>query len=316
MKLNKKILVTGGSGYKGNKLIKELLKKNYSIINVDKNLFGNYFIKHPKIKNYKIDLIDIDKINLKNVYACIHLASIANDPMTEINPSLSWETSALSTKILLDKLIKNKVKKIIYASSSSVYGIKKELNVKENLFLKPISLYNKAKMITERVVRSFEKDIDYVIIRPATVCGFSPRMRYDVTVNALTLSALLNNKIVVNGGRQIRPNIHIDDMVDLYLFLINKKNIKNKTFNAGFENLSIKNIAKIVSKKVNAKIEINKNFDPRSYRVDSSKLIKTGFRPKKNISFAIDELIQKFNANKLKVKPNFFSVKWLKKVIQ
>lgn len=311
-----KILVTGGCGYVGTVLIKKLLKNNFKVKSVDTKWFGDYLPKHKNLKNLKKDILDLNEKDLKGIDIIIHLASIANDPMSLLDKNLSWEVSCLGTFNLLRHAVKNKVKKIIYASSSSVYGIKKELNVKENLFLKPISLYNKAKMITERVVRSFEKDIDYVIIRPATVCGFSPRMRYDVTVNALTLSALLNNKIIVNGGRQIRPNIHIDDMVDLYLFLINKKNIKNKTFNAGFENLSIKNIAKIVSKKVNAKIEINKNFDLRSYRVDSSKLIKTGFRPKKNISFAIDELIQKFNANKLKVKPNFFSVKWLKKVIQ
>ena len=170
-------------------------------------------------------------------------------------------------------------------------------------------------MITEKVVESFKDNIDYVIIRPATVCGFSPRMRYDVTVNALTLSALLNKKILVNGGSQIRPNIHIDDMVDLYLFLIENKGIKNETFNAGFENLSINKIAKLVAKKTKAKIFKNKNFDPRSYRVDSNKLLNTGFFPKKNISNAIDELIFKFNENNLKVEPNFFSVKWLKKII-
>ena len=211
--------------------------------------------------------------------------------------------------------VKNKVKKIIYASSSSVYGIKKERKVSENLLLKPISLYNKAKMITERVVKSFKDKIDYVIIRPATVCGFSPRMRYDVTVNALTLSALKHKKIIVNGGSQIRPNIHINDMVNLYLFLIENKKIKNETFNAGFENLSINKIAKIVAKKTKAKIYKNKNFDPRSYRVDSTKLLKTGFKPEKNITFAINELISKFNENNLKVEPNFFSVKWLKKII-
>ena len=235
--------------------------------------------------------------------------------MSLLDKNLSWEVSCLGTYNLMRHAVKNKVKKIIYASSSSVYGIKKERKVSENLLLKPISLYNKAKMITERVVKSFKDKIDYVIIRPATVCGFSPRMRYDVTVNALTLSALKHKKIIVNGGSQIRPNIHINDMVNLYLFLIENKKIKNETFNAGFENLSINKIAKIVAKKTKAKIYKNKNFDPRSYRVDSTKLLKTGFKPEKNITFAINELISKFNENNLKVEPNFFSVKWLKKII-
>ena len=312
MKLNKKILVTGGSGYKGNKLIKELLKKNYSIINVDKNLFGNYFIKHPKIKNYKIDLIDIDKINLKNVYACIHLASIANDPMTEINPSLSWETSALSTKILLDKLIKNKVKKIIYASSGSVYGIKKEKKVTEDLKLEPISTYNKVKMVTERVLISYKDKIDTIILRPATVCGMSERMRLDLSVNLLTYQALKYNKITVFGGKQKRPNVHIDDIIDCYIFFL-KKNIKFGVYNIGFENLSIFNIAKIISKEIGAQIKLKKDYsDPRSYNLDSSKLLKIGFKPKKRIIDAIKEFKFAFKSGEFKDKPNFHSIKWLK----
>lgn len=310
-----KILVTGGCGYVGTVLIKKLLNKNFKVISIDTKWFGDYLPNHKNLRNIKKNIIDIEEKDLKNVDVIIHLASIANDPMSLLDKNLSWEVSCLGTYNLMRQAVKNKVKKIIYASSSSVYGIKKERKVTENLLLKPISLYNKAKMITERVVESFKDHIDYVIIRPATVCGFSPRMRYDVTVNALTLSALKQKKIFVNGGSQIRPNIHIDDMVNLYLFLIENKKIKNETFNAGFENLSINKIAKIVSKKTNAKIYKNKNFDPRSYRVDSTKLLKTGFKPEKNIAFAIDELISKFNENNLRVEPNFFSVKWLKKMI-
>lgn len=311
-----RILVTGGCGYVGTVLIKKLLKKNYKVISVDTKWFGDYLPKHKNLKNMKKNILDINEKDLKNVDIIIHLASIANDPMSLLDKNLSWEVSCLGTYNLMRYAKKNNVKKVIYASSSSVYGIKKEKKVSESLLLRPISLYNKAKMITEKVVESFKDNIDYVIIRPATVCGFSPRMRYDVTVNALTLSALINKKIVVNGGSQIRPNIHIDDMVDLYLFLIENKKIKNETFNAGFENLSINKIAKLVAKKTKTKIFKNKNFDPRSYRVDSNKLLKTGFSPKKNISNAIDELIFKFNENNLKIEPNFFSVKWLKKIIQ
>ena len=216
--IKKKILVTGGSGYKGTKLIKKLLECNYKVINIDKNLFGNYFINHPDVKNFNLDINEIDKIDLKNVFACIHLASIANDPMAEMNPAISWETSALGTKRLVERLIKFKVKKIIYASSGSVYGIKKERRVTENLSLEPISTYNKVKMVTERVLESYKNKIDIIILRPATVCGMSDRMRLDITVNLLTFQALTKKIITVFGGSQKRPNVHIDDIIDAYLF--------------------------------------------------------------------------------------------------
>jgi len=311
----KKILVTGGSGYKGVKLIKALIEDGYKVINIDKNIFGNYFIDHKNVKNYKIDIKDISKIDIKNVHTCIHLASIANDPMTDLDPTLSWETSALGSYILMEHLIKNKVKKIIYASSGSVYGIKKEKRVTENLSLKPISTYNKVKMVTERIILSYKEKIDVIIIRPATVCGFSPRMRLDLTVNMLTFQALKNKEITVFGGKQKRPNIHIDDLVQIYLFFI-KKN-KHGIFNAGFENLSILQIAKNISKRIKSKIKIKKNIsDNRSYNLDSSKLLKAGYKPKKNINMAIDEIKKMYENKILKEQENFHSIKWLKKKIK
>ena len=314
--MKKKILVTGGSGYQGVKLIKILINKGYSVINIDNNLFGNYFIKNKNIKNYQININEINKINLKNVYACIHLASIANDPMVDLNQSFSWETSALGTMVLMEQLKKYKVKKIIYASSGSVYGIKKEEKVTEDLSLKPLSTYNKVKMVTERVILSYKKHLNVIILRPATVCGFSPRMRLDVTVNMLTFHALKNKKITVFGGKQKRPNIHIDDLLDAYIFFLTK-NIKSNIFNIGFENLSIIDIAKKISKIIKSKIIIKKNSsDARSYNLDSSKLLKTGFRPKKKISDAIKELKDLYNRNILKDKPNFHSIKWLKKKLK
>ena len=311
--MKKKILVTGGSGYQGVKLIKKLISKGYNVINIDKNIFGNYFIRHKEVVNYEIDVREINKINLKNVYACIHLASIANDPMVNLNPSLSWETSALGTQILMEHLIKYKVKKIIYASSGSVYGVKKERNVTENLSLKPISTYNKVKMVTERIILSYREKIDVIILRPGTVCGFSPRMRLDLTVNILTFQALKKKKITVFGGSQKRPNIHIDDLVEIYIFFLKKKNIKFGIFNAGFENLSILKIAKIISKKIITKIIIKKNAkDIRSYNLDSSKLLKIGFKPKKGINDAINELKQLYENKVLRNRPNYHSIKWLK----
>jgi len=311
--MRKKILVTGGSGYKGVKLIHNLIEQGYSVINIDKNIFGNYFIKNKYITNYKLDINEIHKINLKNVYACIHLASIANDPMVDLNPSLSWETSVLGSKILMDHLLKYKVKKIIYASSGSVYGIKKEKKVTENLSLKPLSTYNKVKMATERVIISYKNKIDIIILRPATVCGFAPRMRLDLTVNMLTFQALKNKKITVFGGKQKRPNVHVDDIINAYIFFIKNKKIKFGIFNIGFENLSILQIAKKISKKIKSKIIIKKNYnDARSYNLDSTKLLKTGFKPRKNINDAIYEIKELYFKRKLLDKPNFHSIQWLK----
>jgi|TARA_B110001450_G_C17661772_1_gene497569 nucleoside-diphosphate-sugar epimerase len=308
-----KILVTGGCGYKGSILIPKLLKLGHKVISVDTQWFGNYLVKHKNLKNIKLDVNDIEKIDLKNVDTIIHLASIANDPMADLDKNLSWEVSALGTLSLINVALKYKVKKIIYASSGSVYGIKKERKVHEDLKLKPISLYNKVKMVTERILLSYSDKININIIRPGTVCGYSPRMRYDLTVNAMTYSALKNKKIFVFGGKQIRPNIHIEDLTDIYVMLL-KKNYKELIVNTGFENLSILDIAKKISKITNAKIIIKKDKnDPRSYRMSSEKLHnKTKFIPKYNVLKAIIDLKKKYENNMLLDDKKFYSVKWLK----
>ena len=313
----KKILVAGGCGYQGSVLIPKLLKLDYKVISVDTKWFGDFLPKHKNLLNIKCNINNIEKIPMKNVQVIIHLASIANDTMSELDKNLSWETSALGTMKLINLAIKNRVKKIIYASSGSVYGIKKEKNVIEESILKPISLYNQVKTITERVLLSFKDKINIVIVRPGTVCGYSPRMRYDLTVNALCYSALTKKKIKVFGGKQIRPNIHIDDLTDLYIWLIKLKNKKELILNAGFENLSIINIAKTISKLIKSKILIIKDkTDPRSYRMNSDKLKKINFFPKKNISIAALELKKKFNQKKLSNDARFYSVKWLKNYLK
>lgn len=187
----------------------------------------------------------------------------------------------------------------------------------ENTPLNPISLYNKVKMVTERVILSYDKSIEVFIIRPATVCGYSPRMRLDVTVNTLTFSALSEKQIKVFGGKQVRPNIHIDDMCDIFKFFlkINKKYVG--IYNAGFENLSILDIAKHVKKTIPSKIDIYKDkSDPRSYKLNSSKIVQVGFKPKKRIFDAIEELNEKYLNGILKQKPNFHSLRWLKNFLK
>ncbi len=310
-----KILVTGGNGYVGNKLIPKLLSKNHSVYSIDTNWFGDHLIKHRNLIKFKCDIKNIDNLKIKKIDCIIHLASISNDPMAEIDKNLSWETSALGTMQLMNFALKRKIKRIIYASSGSVYGIKKEKEVTENLSLKPISLYNKVKMVTERVIMSYKDKVETFIIRPATVCGFSRRMRFDVSVNALTFSALKNKKIIVNGGSQIRPNIHIDDMVNLYLFFLKKNKRYAGIYNAGFENISILKLANNIKKIIPSKIIIKrKNFDPRSYRINSKKLIKIGFKPKFNVNDAIVDMKEKFRKKILKDNPRFHSIKWLKKI--
>lgn len=311
-----KILITGGCGYVGSKLIPDLLAEGHNIINIDTQWFGNYLRKNKNLKNFKMNLSQINKLKLKKIDVVIHLASIANDPMAELDKNLSWETSALNTFKLLNFMKKVKAKRIIYASSGSVYGISKKPNVTENTDLKPISLYNKVKMITERVLMSYSKEFEIFIIRPATVCGYSPRMRLDVTVNALTFSALSEKKIKVFGGKQVRPNIHIDDMCSLYKFFLKLNKKHSGIYNAGFENKSILNIANKVKNIIPSKIKIYKDkSDPRSYRLNSSKLIRAGFKPQKTIEDAIIELKMNYKNKKLVNKSNYHSLSWLKKVL-
>jgi len=309
-----KILITGACGYQGTKLIPLLLSKKHKVTAIDTQWFGNKLKKNKNLKNYKKNILDIKKNDLKEIDVIIHLASIANDPMGDLNKNLTWEVSCLGTMQLLELAIKNKVKKFIYASSASVYGVKKEKKVIETLSLKPISTYNKAKMIAEKTILSYSNKIDVTIVRPATVCGVSPRMRFDLSVNMMAYQAIKNKKMTVFGGQQTRPNIHIDDLLDLYQFFLKKNKKFNGIFNAGFENLKIIEIAKKVKKIIPAEIKIFKNnVDIRDYRLDSSKLLSLGFKPKKNVEDAIREIKEHYGKNINKVDKSCFSIEWLSK---
>ena len=169
-------------------------------------------------------------------------------------------------------------------------------------------------MVAERVFLSYKDKLDIFCIRPATVCGYSPRMRLDVSVNMLTYQALKNNKITVFGGKQTRPNIHIDDMVNVYKHFLKLNSLESGCYNAGFENISILDIAKLVTKKVNSEIIITESNDPRSYRQDSSKLLKTGFKPKYSVSKAIEDIKEAYKFNKIKDSEKSYTVKWMKKL--
>lgn len=309
-----RILVTGGNGYKGHVLVPKLLDKGYKVIAFDLQWFGNYLVPHKNLVVIKGDVRNIDNIPLEGVDCIIHLSSIANDPCGDLNPQLTWEVSALATMQLADKAKRFGIKRFIYASSGSVYGIKEESQVTEDLELKPISEYNKTKMVGERVLLSYKDDMVVQIVRPATVCGWSPRMRLDVSVNLLTMQALSKGKITVFGGDQVRPNIHIDDITDLYLHLIDHPEITG-VFNAGFENLSIMEIARMVTNYIPVEIAVTPSNDPRSYRVNSDKLLATGFKPKKSVNDAIREIIEKYRDGELQDEDRYYNLRWMEKTV-
>lgn len=308
------IFVTGACGYKGTVLIPKLLAAGHSVTAFDIMWFGNYLSLHDNLKIVKGDIRDADKLDLSSFDVIIHLSSVANDPCSDLNPLLTWEISCLATMRLADRAVRQGVKHFIYASSGSVYGLKNESSVTEDLELVPLSEYNKTKMVGERVLLSYSDHMVVQIIRPATVCGLSKRMRLDVAVNLLTMQALTKGEITVLGGKQTRPNIHIDDITDLYLFLLDRQDIRG-IFNAGFENISILSIAEMVAKHTNATITIKPSNDPRSYRVSSAKLLATGFKPSKTVEDAIKEIIAAYKQGLILDEDRFYNLKWMQKEV-
>ena len=308
------IFVTGGCGYKGTVLVPKLLKRGYKVQVLDTQWFGNFHPSHSNLTVKKGDVRDIDNINLEGIDTVIHLSSVANDPCGDLDPKLTWEISALATMQLADKAFRQGVKQFIFASSGSVYGIKNEDQVTEDLELKPISEYNKTKMVSERVLLSYQDDMIVQIVRPATVCGISPRMRLDVAVNLLTMQALEKGKITVFGGDQARPNIHIDDITDVYLHFMDHPE-HTGVFNAGFENFTILDIAKLITKYIPVEIIVTESNDPRSYRINSDKLLATGFNPKKTVEHAVKEIIESYKIGALNDEEIFYNLKWMEKSI-
>ena len=309
-----KVLVTGACGYKGTVLVPKLLAAGHEVVAFDIMWFGNFLASHPKLTIIEGDVRDIASVPLHGVDAVIHLSSVANDPCSELDPKLTWEISCLATMQLADKAARMGIPHFIYASSGSVYGLKDEPQVTEDLELVPLSEYNKTKMVGERVLLSYADRMAVQIVRPATVCGLSPRMRLDVAVNMLTMQALARGEITVLGGEQTRPNIHIDDITDLYLFLLDHPGVTG-VFNAGFENLSILEIANMIAEVSGAKIAVKPSNDPRSYRVNSDKILATGFRPKKSVRIAIDEIGAAFRAGLLTDEDHFYNLKWMQKIL-
>tara|TARA_Y100000590_G_scaffold236291_1_gene265994 strand:+ start:1279 stop:2262 length:984 start_codon:yes stop_codon:yes gene_type:complete len=299
----KNIFITGGAGYVGSALVPRLLTEGYKVTVLDLMIYGQNVIKpHKNLKIIKGDIRDqnLIKKNVVNTDAVIHLACISNDPSFELNKKLGQDINFKAFEPLVKISKESGIKRFIFASSSSVYGIKKEKNVNEEMKLEPLTDYSKFKAECEKVLKKYQSsDFTTVTIRPATVCGFAPRQRLDLVVNILTNLAYHKRSITVFGGNQLRPNIHIDDMVEAYLLLLKTPNnkIAGKTFNAGYENFSVEKLSLDVKSVIgdDVKLVFSKTDDNRSYHISSEKIRnELGFVPKKNIRDAAQDLKNAF----------------------
>ena len=313
--MSSKIMVTGGGGFVGHPLTTALLELGHQVRVIDAMWFGNHLPDHENLEIIESDIRNLEESCFEGIDTVFHLANVANDPCSDLNSKLNWEVNALASMQLVEMAIKKKVRQFIFASSGSVYGVKEEPLVTEELSLVPISDYNKTKMISERVLLSYADKILISCIRPATVCGYSPRMRLDLSVNMLTMQALTNQKITVFGGNQTRPNIHIKDLVSVYLHTLANPEKMAGIFNAGFENLSIMEIAERVVRHVPSEIIVTESNDPRSYRLSSQKLLDTGFASASSVEEGILEVIEAFNSGKLAMEEKCFNVKTMVRLI-
>ena len=296
------IIVTGGAGYVGSVLIPKLLNKGHRVKVIDLYIYGedvlNSVKENPNLTEIKGDIRDRKLLerDIPGTDIIIHLACISNDPSFELNPQLGKSINYDAFIPLVDIAKKNNVKRFIYASSSSVYGIKEDNEVTEDLPLNPLTDYSRYKAECEEVLLNAASDNFIVtVIRPATVCGYSPRLRLDLTVNILTNHAINKGEISVFGGEQMRPNIHIEDMTDLYCYLLElpDEKIQKKIYNAGYENHKVKEIAKIVQSVIGNQVIIKTvpTNDNRSYHVSSEKIKKElGFVSKHTIDEAVSDL--------------------------
>jgi nucleoside-diphosphate-sugar epimerase len=309
-----RVLVTGGAGYVGSVLVPHLLAAGHQVTVLDLFIFGDHLSPEgPGLAKIRGDIRDQALLEgvLPGHDAVIHLACISNDPSFELDPGLSRSINydCFEPLVLAAKLAG--VGRFIYASTSSVYGVSEAENVTEEHPLVPLTDYNKYKGLCEPLLFKHQAfDFTTVTIRPATICGYSPRLRLDLTVNILTMSAVVNGKITVFGGSQRRPNIHIDDVCDLYALLLELpgERIAGKTYNAGYQNHTVAEIAKIVRRVVahqvsgrdRVEIVTTPSNDLRSYHISSEKIRhELGFIPKRTIEDAVRDLCRAFAAGKV-----------------
>jgi nucleoside-diphosphate-sugar epimerase len=310
MKRSKRVMVTGGAGYVGSSLVPKLLAEGYEVAVLDLYLYGDVFAdlkSNPRLTEVKGDLRNPSDVRsaVSGCDAVIHLACISNDPSFDLNPELGRSINYDCFRPLVKASKDSGVRRFIYASSSSVYGVKNDAQVTEELQLEPLTDYSKYKALCEDVLeREREPGFTTVTLRPATVCGYAPRLRLDLTVNILTNHAVNNGRITVFGGEQLRPNLHIEDMTDLYLQLLEAPDeaISGKIWNAGYHNLKVRDIADMVRNEIGRKVDIvvTSSDDNRSYHVSSEKIKRElGFTASRTVSDAIVDLRKAFVAGKV-----------------
>ena len=300
----KKIFITGGAGYVGAMLAPFLISKGYELTIYDLMIYGeNVISDDPKIKKISGDIRDIENVkkSMKGHDAVIHLACISNDPSFELNPNLGKSINLDAFEPIVKTARELNIKRFIYASSSSVYGIKNEKNVHEDMALEPLTDYSKFKAECESILSKYNtEDFTTVTIRPATVCGYSTRQRLDVVVNILTNLAYHKRKITVFGGDQLRPNLHIKDMIESYYLVLNaKKNlISNQIFNVGFENQKVIDLANVTKKIIGEDVvlETTPTNDNRSYHISSKKITEIlNFKTQFTVQDAVIDLKKAFD---------------------
>ena len=323
------VLITGGAGYVGSKLVPALLENGYKVHVLDLYIFGQdifgEYAENPNLVEFRGDIRDPRLVEqaVENCEFVIHLACISNDPSFELDPSLGRSINYDAFRPLVQAAKNAGVRRFIYASSSSVYGIRDESNVTEDLSLTPLTDYSRFKALCETVLEEEREDgFATLVIRPATVCGYAPRLRLDLTVNILTNHAVNNGRITVFGGSQLRPNIHIDDMVDLYIRCLNYADdlIDGQVFNAGYENHSVQEIAEIVRSEIGNNVEIvqTETDDLRSYHISSSKIAEMlNFVPSHSIANAVNGLMSAFETGRVPDSmsdPKYFNVKTMQEI--
>ena len=301
--INKKIFITGGAGYVGSRLVPKLLDLGYEVTVFDLMIYGeNVLANHDKLKKIRGDIRNIDllKKNITGHDAIIHLACISNDPSFELNPKLGKSINYDAFEPLVKASLEKNINRFIYASSSSVYGIKKEKNVTENMTLEPLTDYSKFKADCEKILNRYKSEnFITTVIRPSTVCGYAKRQRLDLVVNILTNHAFHNREIKVFGGNQLRPNVHINDMIDSYLAILNAEanKVNGEIFNVGYKNQTVNELAYEVKDVIGNDIKIvnTKSNDNRSYHVSSEKIKNIlGFETKYTVKDAVLDLKKAF----------------------
>ncbi|MDP6978765.1 MAG: SDR family oxidoreductase [Myxococcota bacterium] len=308
-----RVLITGGGGYVGSALVPRLLQEGYRVKVVDLFWYGREVLEsvrsHPNLSLVELDIRNAEGLGkeLEGQDAVLHLACISNDPSFDLAPQLGTSINRDAFTPLLDAAVAADVRRFVYASSSSIYGVQERPDVREDANPLPLTDYSRFKLDCEHMLldHAGARAMERVILRPATVCGYAPRLRLDVVVNILTAHAIANRRIKIFGGGQLRPNIHIDDMVDTYLALLEAPGdkIDGEAFNAGYQNLPVDEIAELVRRVVDdPAIEIERvpSDDDRSYHINSQKIRDVlGFEAKRTVEDAVKSLVDAFEAGQV-----------------